>query len=227
MKPITNIPDKKNELAFKLLEYAINQHKQEKPYVIAITGAGGSGKTTFGKNIEKSFGKKNCISIDLDDYLISRDKRKKLDITGYEPKANKLDDARKNIESLINYQTIEKPIYDHKTGTIKEKEVVKPRSIIVIEGVTSLYKELESLNNISFFLDAKEETQIKSRIERDVKKRGYSYQEAIDLFKKTRPDYYKYIEPTKNKASIIFDVNIKYIMKLTYYNEELKQFINK
>jgi uridine kinase len=68
------------------------------------------------------------------------------------------------------------------------------------------------LNDISFFLDALEETQIKSRIERDVKKRGYTLEEALALFHNVKPDYERFIAPTKNSASVIFQVGPDYIM---------------
>ncbi len=90
MKPKNPIPDEKNQEAFDIVKLAVERYKADKPYVIGITGAGGAGKTTFGQNIERYYGLENCISVDLDDYLISREMRGKLEVSGYNPKANKL-----------------------------------------------------------------------------------------------------------------------------------------
>ncbi|MGE0793085.1 MAG: uridine kinase [Candidatus Woesearchaeota archaeon] len=218
MIPKFDLPDSKNALAFEIVKKAVEKYKTNKPFIIGITGAGGAGKTTFGNNIMTYYGHKNCISIDLDDYLLSRYERGKLGITGYDPKANKLNQARENIIDLLNYKEISKPRYNHSNGNILENEIIEPKEIIVIEGVTTLYPQLVDLNNISFFLDALEETQIKSRIERDVNKRGYTQEEALILFNSVKPDYLKYIEPTKKFASIIFEVGTDYIMYPKHIN---------
>jgi phosphoribulokinase len=219
MKPIHPLPDPKNQKAFDIVQYAIDKYKSDAPFVIGVTGAGGAGKTTFGNNIVAYYGVDNCLSIDLDDYLISRELRGKLGVTGYDPRANKLCEARKNIEELCARKPTSKPRYDHSTGNILSNETVSPKDLIIIEGVTTLYPELVELIDISFFLDALEETQIKSRIERDVNKRGYTHEEALTLFKSVQPDYARFIEPTKKSASVVFKVGTDYIMHPIHIDE--------
>ena len=222
MNPQNPVPDPKNKEAFDIVKFAVKKYKTAEPYVIGITGAGGAGKTTFGKNIEKYYGSENCISIDLDDYLISREMRGKLGISGYNPRANQLFTARRNIEDLKKGNTIQKPVYDHSTGQVLTDETVKPKELVIIEGVTTLYPDLAELNDLSFFLDAQEETQIKSRIQRDVNERGYTLEEALTLFHALKPDYRRFIAPTKNKASIIFSVSPDYIMHPVHINPKFK-----
>lgn len=152
MEPINPLPDPKNRKAFEALEEYVHKYKSDRSLVIGITGAGGAGKTTFGGNIVKYYGPENCLSIDLDDYLISRDERGKLGLTGYNPAANKLELARENITNLVLGKTIEKPRYNHKTGKILRSETVHTRDLIVIEGVTTLYDELREVNDVSFSL---------------------------------------------------------------------------
>ena len=216
MKPQNPVPDPKNKEAFDIVRFTVEKYKTNMPYVIGITGAGGAGKTTFGKHIEKYYGSENCISIDLDDYLISREMRGKLEISGYNPKANKLFAARKNIEDLKIGKAIQKPIYNHSTGQVLPDETVRPRELIIIEGVTTLYPELVELTDLSFFLDAQEKTQIKSRIKRDVTERGYTLEEALTLFHALKPDYERFIAPTKDRALIIFSVGPDYTMHPIY-----------
>jgi len=223
MKPNNPIPDFKNKKAFDLISQAVEKYKTAQAYVIGITGAGGAGKTTFGKNIEQYYGSERCVSIDLDDYLLCREMRGKLEISGYNPRANKLFLARQNIEDLKAGKAIQKPVYNHSTGQVLPNETVTPKELIIIEGVTTLYPELAELNDISFFLDAQEETQIQSRIKRDVNERGYSLEEALPLFHAIKPDYELFIAPTKVKASIIFSVGPDYIMHLIHINPKFKQ----
>jgi len=222
MKPLIEIPDPKNTRAFEIVRTAVTRLRQNRPFVIGITGAGGAGKTTFGNNISLYYGRDNCVSIDLDDYLLSREERGKLEVSGYNPQANNLFLARENIEQLISGKAILKPKYNHTTGKIIGDEKITPKEIIVIEGVTTLYPELKDLNDISFFLDALEETQIQSRIERDVKTRGYTREQALILFKSIHPDYVRFIEPTKKFASVVFQVGIDYVMHPVKILKELK-----
>lgn len=225
MRPLNPVPDLKNREAFDIVRTLVEHLKTGKPFVIGITGAGGAGKTTFGKNIETYYGSTNCVSIDLDDYLISRDMRGKLEISGYNPKANRLFLARKNIADIRNKKQISKPRYDHSTGQTLDEEVVEPKELIIVEGISTLYPELAELNDVSFFLNASEETQIRSRIERDVKIRGYTLDEALTLYEALKPEYEKWIAPTMAKASVVFQVNADYIMHSVHVDEKLKQFI--
>jgi len=209
MNPLYNLPDRKNVKAFKILADAL---QKKETALIGITGAGGAGKTTFAENIVKFFGTEQALTIDLDDYLLSRTERGKLEVTGYNPVANNLGLASKHIEQLLAGQRIAKPCYNHATGEILPEEEVEPKSLLVVEGVTTLYPELKMLHDISFFLDALEETQIKSRIQRDVNERGYTLDEALQLFAAIKPDYERFIKPTKEHANIVFQVDTNYIM---------------
>ena len=209
MKAQYTVPDQKNEKSFEIVENTLSKYSSA---IIGITGAGGAGKTTFAQNLVNFFGTEYSLTIDLDDYLLSRIDRGKLEVTGYNPRANKLYLARENIEQLCSGQDIVKPRYDHATGELLPKEKVQARPLIIVEGVTTLYPELRELYTLSVFLDALEETQIKSRIQRDVNTRGYTLEEALALFEAVKPDYERFIEPTKKYATLVFQVDMSYIM---------------
>ncbi len=209
MKPVRQTPDCKNERFFRLIAEKVENLEK---VCIGITGAGGAGKSTLAMNLVSFFGEDNSVAIDLDDYLISRSERGRLGLTGYQPRANKLSFARQQIIDLQSGKSIHKPVYNHSTGDNSEIERVEPRPLLIFEGVTTLYPQIDDLYDISIFLDALEETQIKSRIERDVNKRGYSLDEALDLYENLKPHYQKYIEPTREKASIIAEVGTDYVI---------------
>jgi len=216
------IIDIKNTRIFQLVETILKNHYTKGPFLIGISGAGGAGKTTLAKNLCEFIGEKYSLTIDLDDYLISRQERGKLEVTGYNPIANKLHVAHNNLEGLRLGNKIKKPKYDHRTGEILPEEEVEPKDIIIAEGVTTLYPELRELYNLSFFLDAPNETQIKSRITRDVIERGYTLEEAIALFHAVQPDYKRFIEPTKAFADIVVHVSIDYIMTVAHIADRFR-----
>ena len=209
MIPVGNIPDSKNAAIFNILT---DKLKSLEAACIGITGAGGAGKSTLALNIAKYFGEDFCLAIDLDDYLISRSERGRLGLTGYQPRANQLDLAREHILRLKSGHSITKPVYNHATGENSKAVIVNPKPLLIFEGVTTLYSQLDDLYNISIFLDALEETQIQSRIERDVNQRGYTREDALALYENLKPHYKTYIEPTKSKATITGEVGIDYVI---------------
>jgi len=211
IQALNNITDPKNHKIFNLINCYLKNKEQA---CIGITGAGGAGKTTLAINLVNYFGSVNALAIDLDDYLISREERGRLGLVGYQPEANNLNLARKQILKLKKYIEIKKPVYDHSTGRNERFEIISPKPIMIFEGVITLYDELDDLYDLSIFLDALEETQIKSRIERDVNKRGYTVDEALELYKKLKPHYVKYIEPTKKKADIVGVVGVDYVIHI-------------
>lgn len=225
MRPINPLPDRKNRHAFGLVQRVVSAYSKI-PLVIGITGAGGAGKTTFASNIARHYGPKQCVTLDLDDYLLPRDMRGKLGITGYNPQANKISEAREHIEQLMSGEEITKPVYDHSIGSICGSELISPQSLIIIEGVTTLYPELTDVYTFSIFLDACDETQIKSRIERDVKRRGYTLNEALALYRNLQPDYKKYVAPTRRHASVVFEVTPDYVMRVVYIDRKLDNLLN-
>lgn len=158
----------------------------------------------------------------MDDYLLPRLERAKLEVSGYDPAANKMYLILENLTDLSEGRSIVKPRYNHSTGETTTGEKIEPRPLIIVEGVTTLYAEIRDLSKISFFLDAQEETQIKSRIERDVNQRGYTLDEALALYENLKPDYERHIAPTKAFASVIFRVSPDYVMHPISINEEFK-----
>ena len=211
VEALNKITDLKNYKIFNLTSAQLNNKDKA---CIGISGAGGAGKTTLSNNLVNYFGKNIALAIDLDDYLISREERGRLGLTGYQPEANKLNLARAQILELKKGNTIKKPIYDHSTGRQETFEIVNPKPVMIFEGVTTLYDELDDLYDFSVFLDALEETQIKSRIKRDVEYRGYTLDEALSLYKNLKPYYAKYIDPTKNKATILGEVGTDYVIHI-------------
>ncbi|MDF2534800.1 MAG: udk [Bacillales bacterium] len=110
------------------------------------------------------------------------------------------------IELLINYKPIEKPVYDYTHHTRSdEKVVVKPADVIIVEGLMVLEDvNLRNLMDIKVYVDTDADLRIIRRILRDNKERGRSVDSVIEQYVSVvRPMHNQFIEPSKRYADII------------------------
>lgn len=183
-----------------------------KPIVIGIAGGTASGKTTLASKIGEEF-KDNVNIIAHDSYYkslsnISLEERLK---RNYDcPDAFETDLLIKDVKSLIEGKTIQRPIYSY-TERLRQKETVtvNPAPVIIIEGILVLEnEELANLMDIKIFVDTDADIRLTRLIERDKKERGLDIDYIITKYKETlKPMHEKYIEPTKKKADIIIPGN--------------------
>jgi uridine kinase len=111
-----------------------------------------------------------------------------------------------HLKTLLNHESIEKPIYDYKLHTRSEDViVVEPKDVIILEGILILEDErLRDLMDIKLFVDTDADLRIIRRILRDMKERGRSLDSVIEQYISiVRPMHNQFIEPTKRYADII------------------------
>lgn len=181
---------------------------QDRVVIIGVAGDSGCGKSTFLRRLEDLFGKEFMTVICLDDYhCLDRKQRKELGITALDPRANNFDLMAEQIAALKNGQAIEKPVYNHETGTIDPPERVEPNKLVVIEGLHPFYDErVRKLVDFGVYLDISEPVKIKWKIQRDMAERGHTYEDVIASINARKPDFTAYIEPQRQYADVIIQV---------------------
>src|SRR5699024_7716552 len=109
-------------------------------------------------------------------------------------------------KQLLNYEPIEKPVYDYTLST-RGKETIhqEPRDVIILEGILILDDErLRDLMDIKVFVDTDDDIRIIRRIQRDMNERGRSLESVIQQYLATvKPTYHQFVEPTKRYADLI------------------------
>ena len=184
-------------------------NRENKPVIIGVTGGSGSGKTTVSRAIFEQLHGHSLLILQEDSYYNDQsdmpfEERIK---TNYDhPNAFDTELLVKQLKDLLDWKTIEKPIYDYTEHTrSSEVEKVEPKEVIILEGILVLNDPaLRDLMDIKIFVDTDDDIRIIRRIQRDIEERGRSLQSVIDQYKSTvKPMYHQFIEPTKRYADII------------------------
>ncbi|MGF2383943.1 uridine kinase [Lentilactobacillus otakiensis] len=180
-----------------------------RPVVIGITGGSGSGKTTVARKIFDQLSNYSITIIQQDSYYndqaeMSMAERKKVNYD--HPMAFDFDLLIEQLKQLLNYEAIEKPVYDYEEFTRSDQTIHQdPREVIILEGILILDdKRLRDLMDIKVFVDTDDDIRLIRRIELDTKDRGRSLDNIIHQYLMTvKPMYHQFVEPTKRYADLI------------------------
>ncbi|WP_017755897.1 uridine kinase [Calidifontibacillus oryziterrae] len=183
---------------------------KKKPIVIGIAGGSGSGKTSVTRAIYEKFSDQNILVLEQDYYYkdqshLPMEERLK---TNYDhPLAFDNELLIQHINKLLNYEKIEKPVYDYKlhTRSTNQSIIVEPKDVIILEGILILDDEhLRKLMDIKLFVDTDADVRIIRRILRDIKERGRTIDSIIKQYETVvRPMHLQFVEPTKKYADLI------------------------
>ena len=177
--------------------------------VIGIAGGTGSGKTTVVRKIIDSLPKDEVAVLPQDSYYrdnadIPLEERLKMNYD--EPASIEWSLLCRHLRELKAGKIIDMPTYDFITcSRMKETVVVKPREVIVVEGILVLTdKELRDMLDVKVFVDADADERLIRVILRDCVERNRTPQMVIDRYRDMlKPMHELYIEPSKRYADLI------------------------
>lgn len=177
--------------------------------MIGIAGGTGSGKTTVVRKIIDSLPKDEVAVLPQDSYYrdnadIPLEERLKMNYD--EPASIEWSLLCRHLRELKAGKIIDMPTYDFITcSRMKETVVVKPREVIVVEGILVLTdKELRDMLDVKVFVDADADERLIRVILRDCVERNRTPQMVIDRYRDMlKPMHELYIEPSKRYADLI------------------------
>lgn len=187
----------------------MSETKHRRPIATGVTGGSGSGKTTVSKAIYNQLSGQSLLILQQDSYYNDQSEMTMAErrAVNYDhPLAFDTELMIKQIKQLINYEPIEKPVYDYEQSTRSAKTIhQEPRDVIIVEGVLILDDQrMRDLMDIKVFVDTDDDIRIIRRIQRDIKERGRTLDWVIEQYLATvKPMYHQFVEPTKRYADII------------------------
>jgi uridine kinase len=181
----------------------------QRPVLIGIAGGTGSGKTSVAREITRNIDPENIVLIEQDNYYKDQSHltmAQRMQTNYDHPNAFDNDLLLEHLHKLLNFEPIEKPIYNFAEHTrANYTERVEPKQVIVLEGIMVLEDErLRDLMDIKIFVDTDADVRIIRRILRDIKERGRSIESVVEQYMGiVRPMHMQFIEPTKKYADLI------------------------
>jgi len=181
------------------------------PYIftIGVAGDSGSGKTSFTRGVRNIFGSDLVSTITLDDYhSLDRAGRQEQGITALNPRANRIGQLEQDLIMLKRGVPIEKPVYNHATGTFDSPAIFRPRRILILEGLHTFFTPtLRKYLDFTLFVDPAKQVKYDWKIRRDMVKRGYSREVVEKEIAEREPDYERYIAPQKEYADAVIGID--------------------
>lgn len=151
------------------LEKSINnqykKHDLQRPFIVAIDGLGGAGKTTLVQQL-KNIGK-HVVIIHMDEHIVEKKRRYH---TGHEEWFEYFQlqwDVPYLKEQLFeklhqNESQLRLPFYNKKVDSLEEKRIdIPPKSIVLTEGVFLLRDEWKAFYDFIIFLDCPKKVRCK------------------------------------------------------------------
>jgi phosphoribulokinase len=177
-----------------------------RPVVLGVVGDSAAGKTTLTRGVIRILGGRDHVSyLSGDDYhRYGRQQRAELDVTPLDPSANHLDILGQHLGHIRAGEPILKPVYDHRSGTLRPPVLVRPHPYVVVEGLLGYHsEELRAAHDIRVFLAPPEELRRTWKLTRDCTRRGYTTHEVLSELDRRELDVESYIKPQRRHADIV------------------------
>lgn len=178
------------------------------PFIIGVTGASASGKTTVCEKIIDGLGDQRCVLICVDWFYHSLPED--ADSTSYNfdhPTAFDFSALLETLEKMRRRKPVSVPTYNfEKHMRDPEKSVhLDVADVIIVEGILTFYDpSIRDLMHMKVFVDEDPDICLSRRIVRDVQSRGRTVESVLSQYTCfVKPAFEEFVLPTKRYADIV------------------------
>ena len=187
----------------------MSEARANKPFVVAVAGGSGSGKTTVARAIGKALPPGASVTLEQDHYYRDRSElplAERAKVNYDHPDAIEFELLQHHIDELVAGRSVERPNYDFAGHGRKAESVhLDPAPVVVVEGILALaLPEMRSRFDLKVFVDTDADIRLMRRIRRDLEERGRSFaQVRAQYYESVRPMHLAFVEPSKRFADVI------------------------
>jgi phosphoribulokinase len=176
-----------------------------RPVVLGVVGDSGAGKTTLTRGLIRVMGDEQVARISADDYhRFERRERRERGISPLHPDANHLDVLTQHLWHLRRGESVLKPVYDHRDGTLGRPVYLRSARFLVIEGLLNFHSEtLRTAHDVRVFLAPPEDLRRAWKLKRDCTRRSYTTDQVLHELDARERDSAEFIRPQRAHADIV------------------------
>lgn len=173
--------------------------------LVAIGGTAATGKSTLSRRLAAEVGVETAI-LATDGYMMERPLRRRLGITGPNPRANDLPRLARDVAAIARGERVEALARVETPAGRKSLPVpFEPKPLVIVEGLLALYPEVAAAGarfDFSIFMDGPPDEELAVRLVRDVQERQHPLAEVHEVFWLRQREYDLYLRPTAARADL-------------------------
>lgn len=188
------------------LRALLRQHGR--PILIGVAGDSGSGKTTYTNGLRRMLGPDIVATLSTDGYhKENREQRRRSGRIPLDPEANRLELLQQHLEQLRRGESVEVPVYNHRSGDFERPRRLAPPTILVVEGLHALYPQFLPLLDFTVFVEPDRAIKQRWKIARDIAYRGHAVEYLTEEIRRREAGYKRWIEFQKTDADVVIKIH--------------------
>lgn len=178
------------------------------PFIIGVSGASASGKTTVCEKIIEGLGDQRCVLISLDWFYLGLPPETAASNYNFDhPDAFDFNALQETLMLMSKREPVSVPKYDFSRHSRVEDNAAEldVADVIIVEGILTFYdKQIRDMMHMKIFVDEDADICLSRRIQRDTKARGRTVDSILSQYARfVKPSFELFILPTKRHADIV------------------------